>query len=570
MSSIHIIYKNSKTTVPVIASTVMMEVLKKACHYFKIDDSRFQLMYGQTYVNLSLPYRLSGIPNLSRVTIMEKKGASISTVKIAIQMDDGKRFQSNFKTSSTLWDILLTFETEQNLSLTKRFNDNNQYIEPVVTILNREISTIESLQQSSLASINVNEASLIKLTFKQTDRTNEEVLPIIVSYQSPSSSPITPTESPTTTTNNTAITESTKTTTNSPTDSESSIKSQNSSNPQPSPNIISPQTQSTSSEVSTPTMDIDSPSVKNVEKSPISNLGLNPSSNIPLPDKKYNNETTTTTTTTTSNVNSDMQMSTPSPKITTMDHKDRELLVYTPSNNQVDPKSIRHNEKMTEEDIKRLVEANKRIKKEKEEFDSVLRTKAMREREAYKKLKNFSTSIIRIVFPGGQRILEMKFLMREKISNLLKYVNEYILAQPNDSVYLYTTPPNKILDLNTTFLKEGLFPRAKIFLGIQPGSTLKFSELVEKLFEESLHNNNSNNNNNNSNTTTISQEELDKQEKQERIEEEQMKIEEEKQLKLEDEQEKERQRALRSMFNNEKEGDSQKRPVPKWFTAGKK
>lgn len=70
---------------------------------------------------------------------MEKKGASISTVKIAIQMDDGKRFQSNFKTSSTLWDILLTFETEQNLSLTKRFNDVNQYIEPVVTILNREV-----------------------------------------------------------------------------------------------------------------------------------------------------------------------------------------------------------------------------------------------------------------------------------------------------------------------------------------------------------------------------------------------------------------------------------------------
>lgn len=181
-------------------------------------------------------------------------------------------------------------------------------------------------------------------------------------------------------------------------------------------------------------MDIDSPLVKNVEKSPISDLGLNPSSNIPLPDKTYNNETTTTTTTTSNN---DVQVSTPPPpKIATMDHKDRELLVYTPSNNQVDPKSIRHNEKMTEEDIKRLVEANKRVKKEKEEFDSVLRTKAMREREAYKKLKNFSTSIIRIVFPGGQKILEMKFLIREKISNLLKYINEYILAQPNDSVYL--------------------------------------------------------------------------------------------------------------------------------------
>ncbi|KAM9982863.1 hypothetical protein ACTFIZ_007408 [Dictyostelium cf. discoideum] len=579
MSSIHIIYKTGKTTVPVIASTIMMEVLKKACQYFKIDDSRFQLMYGSAYVNLSLPFRLSGIPNLSRVTIMEKKGASISTVKIAIQMDDGKRFQSNFKTSSTLWDILLTFETEQNLSLTKRFNDINQYIEPVVTILNREISTIESLQKSSLASINVNEASLIKLTFKQTDRTNEEVLPIIVSYQSPS----TPTESPTTTTttttttsNNTTKEESPKTT-NSPTISESSTKSQNSSGSQQSPKIISPPTQqSTSSEVSTPTMDIDSPLVKNVEKSPISDLGLNPSSNIPLPDKTYNNETTSTntptTTTTTTTSNNDVQVSTttpPPPKITTMDHKDRELLVYIPSNNQVDPKSIRHNEKMTEEDIKRLVEANKRIKKEKEEFDSVLRTKAMREREAYKKLKNFSTSIIRIVFPGGQKILEMKFLIREKISNLLKYINEYILAEPNDSVYLYTTPPNKTLDLNTTFLKEGLFPRAKIFLGISPGTTLKFSELVNELIEESNNKNNSNNNNTTT-TSTISQEELDKQEEEQERIEEQMKIEEEKQLKLEDEQEKERQRALRSMFNNEKEGDAQKRPVPKWFTAGKK
>ncbi|KAK5582669.1 hypothetical protein RB653_004254 [Dictyostelium firmibasis] len=567
MSSVHIIFKTGKTTVPVIASTVMMEVLKKACQYFKIDESRYQLMYGQTYINLSLPYRLSGIPNLSRVTIIEKKGTSISTVKIAIQMDDGKRFQSNFKTNSTLWDILLTFETEQNLSLTKRFNDCNQYIEPIVTILNREISTIESLQKSSLASLNVSEASLIKLNFKQTDRKNEEVLPIIVSYQAPTESPTTTatttTKSPTT---NTIVEANSSPKTNTtmedipPTTTETLIKSPNSDGSQNLPTvanttIVSPP-QPTNSEVTTPNMEIDSPLVKNAEKSPST------SSNIPLADNNHENTTTNTL-----NNNMDVQMSTPQPpKITTIDHKDRELLVYTPSNNQVDPKSIRHNEKMTEEDIKRLVESNKRIKKEKEEFDSVLRTKSMREREAYKKLKNFSTSIIRIVFPG-QKILEMKFLIREKISNLIKYINEYILSQPNDSIYLYTTPPNKILDLNTTFLKEGLFPRAKIFLGITAGSTIVFSDQVNKLFEESLNNNN---NNNNSTTSTISQEELDQQDEKERIEEEQMKIEEEKQLKLEDEQEKERQRALRSMFDNQKEGDVQKRQIPKWFTAGKK
>ncbi|EGC37983.1 hypothetical protein DICPUDRAFT_149357 [Dictyostelium purpureum] len=480
-SSLHIIYKSGKFTVPVIASNSMLEVFKKGCQHFKLNDSSHQLMYGNTNVNLSLPYRLSGIPNLSRVTISEKRGTTISTIKIAIQMVDGKRYQASFKTSSTLWDILVYFQTNEKLSIIDQFNENNQYIEPIINILNREISTIELLQKSSLASLNVTESSLVKLTFKQTDRSKDEILPIIESYQPPSIQ-TTPTSSPTTATATTTTTTTTPTSsptnTNttsspinktilSPTTSETSVKSSNSTTRSTTPSESS----LNSSENTTPSMDIDkSPKVN--EQQPLNSATQSP----------------TTSTTTASVVNASPKTTSSSapepPKIITMDPKDRELKAYLPTLVHINPKAISHNEKLTDEDFKRLVEANKRIKKEKDEFNSVLRTKSMREREEYKKIKNFQTTTIRVVLPGvSQKSLEMKFLVREKISNLVSYLNT-LLVEPNDSLFLYTTPPYKVLNNNVSFLKESLFPRAKIFLGVPNGTNITFNEEVQKLFDD--------------------------------------------------------------------------------------
>jgi len=135
---------------------------------------------------------------------------------------------------------------------------------------------------------------------------------------------------------------------------------------------------------------------------------------------------------------------------------------------------------MTEEDFKRLVEGNKRTKQAKEEFNSILRTKEMREREEQSKLKKFTHSTIRVYFPG-KNVLEMTFLSKEKIQNLLDYIKT-LLSTYDPNIFLYTTPPYKILDLDSTFLKEGLIPRAKIFFGIPKGGVVTFNEEVNQLF----------------------------------------------------------------------------------------
>merc|ERR1711991_669152 len=72
-------------------------------------------------VDLSLPWRLTGFPNNTTLTLSTRKSLGvIAVVNIALQLEDGSRIQHRFKSDVSLLEILMGFEAnDPRLNLTK-------------------------------------------------------------------------------------------------------------------------------------------------------------------------------------------------------------------------------------------------------------------------------------------------------------------------------------------------------------------------------------------------------------------------------------------------------------------
>jgi len=369
MSSLHVVFRNDKVTLSIPNNEIMADLFKKACKHFRLDENKYQLVYGANTLNLSLPFRLSAIPNQSRVTIIEKRGdasaSGVKTVRIAIQLSDGKRYQSNLSTSQTLWDILLHFEEKEKLCLLKQFTPDLKYLQPHISFLHHQINTIEKLQSTTLQELKVIESTLIKVEFKPTDMyTKDQACEMIVDYKPPvKEEPIVsppPITKPTTTT-------TTTTTVTSPTSSVSSSTSTNLQSPPPSNLPISPQdsnnnsndVEASSSSSSQPSMDIDTNNNNNNNSNNNNNKDSSMETETPKPKKMV-----TITLPAKNNINyyeaapkqpepepfrfparSDQDKSKNEQKVKVpkelpiMEAKDRDLKVYIPVENDLDPSS---------------------------------------------------------------------------------------------------------------------------------------------------------------------------------------------------------------------------------------
>lgn len=92
-------------------------------------------------VDLSLPYRLSGLANGQNLTLIRKKisSSNIALVNVALQFPSGERLSNSFPSTVTLIDILLYWEKETSKSLINISEKKEDKI-PVFTFLNSEVS----------------------------------------------------------------------------------------------------------------------------------------------------------------------------------------------------------------------------------------------------------------------------------------------------------------------------------------------------------------------------------------------------------------------------------------------
>ncbi len=182
---------NEKTKIKVSPGTLMTEVLADYCKQKGLELERATLLHKGKPLDLSSPFRLTGLANNATLTVGQRASAAVPVCTIALQLEDGSRVQGKFQVSNTLWQVLLGFEAQDaKLNVTRRMQPQPPsgegtgflglgapkegpvgWMQPVVTLLNKKLSTIEELNGTTLQSLGLTSGScLLRVTHQWTPR----------------------------------------------------------------------------------------------------------------------------------------------------------------------------------------------------------------------------------------------------------------------------------------------------------------------------------------------------------------------------------------------------------------
>ncbi|ETN23220.1 hypothetical protein PPTG_02852 [Phytophthora nicotianae INRA-310] len=110
--ALNVDFKHQSKRVKVTPGTTMFQVLAEAREQFGLSDSsQYQLLHRSKPIDLSIPFRLTGISNNASVEMKELEGADeVQQVRVCVQLRDGKRVQASFGSDESIERILTFFK----------------------------------------------------------------------------------------------------------------------------------------------------------------------------------------------------------------------------------------------------------------------------------------------------------------------------------------------------------------------------------------------------------------------------------------------------------------------------
>ncbi|KAL2154863.1 hypothetical protein VTH82DRAFT_3539 [Thermothelomyces myriococcoides] len=176
-----------RVKVKVTPGTYLVDVLDEACKKLNLRSDQYALKHKQKLVDLSGPYRTSGLGPGAKLELVQKS-KSASVVSIALDVN-GKRYTKKLPSNISLWKVLRQFENEEKgLNITGRgvpvgTNSGQLYHEaPVINIMGKEYAAMEELQKT-LSQCGINSGSIVlRVSFKVTERTLYDAMQEISQY----------------------------------------------------------------------------------------------------------------------------------------------------------------------------------------------------------------------------------------------------------------------------------------------------------------------------------------------------------------------------------------------------
>ncbi|KAK1832875.1 GLUT4 regulating protein TUG-domain-containing protein [Podospora conica] len=176
-----------RAKVKVLPGTYLVDVLNEACKKLNLNGDRYLLKHKQKVVDLTVPYRASGLTSGAKLELIQKS-SSPSVISIGLDVD-GKRFTKKLASDMSLWQVLRQFETaEKDLNLTGRASpkssDGGQlyFDSPVINIMGKTFEGVSDLAKT-LSQCGINAGSIrLVVTFQATDKTLSEALGEIDQY----------------------------------------------------------------------------------------------------------------------------------------------------------------------------------------------------------------------------------------------------------------------------------------------------------------------------------------------------------------------------------------------------
>ncbi|KAM6164689.1 tether containing UBX domain for GLUT4 [Rhynchocyon petersi] len=158
-SAVSVLAPNGRRhTVKVMPSTVLMQVLEDTCRRQDLNPCEYDLKFQRTVLDLSMQWRFANLPNnakLEMVPASRSREGLESTVRVALQMDDGTRLQDTFFAGQTLWELLSHF------SRTRTCLEQLGEATPVCVYMRDEVTGAAALQGTTLQSLGLTGGSAI-------------------------------------------------------------------------------------------------------------------------------------------------------------------------------------------------------------------------------------------------------------------------------------------------------------------------------------------------------------------------------------------------------------------------
>ncbi|KAJ2804125.1 hypothetical protein H4R20_002626 [Coemansia guatemalensis] len=177
-------------------SDTLQSVVVSACSLIPNSGNpeNYTLQHNRKTLSLPTPVRLANLPQGAKLQLclVNSKAAGNSSqkpdapVKVALQIVGAGRIINDFATGSTLWDILVKAESSSGgtLNLTTRCCETEKktdgkvaYQQPVLLLLNKEFSTNDALQSTTLRSLGFTGGGnvMVRLSFKDTQISASEL-----------------------------------------------------------------------------------------------------------------------------------------------------------------------------------------------------------------------------------------------------------------------------------------------------------------------------------------------------------------------------------------------------------
>ncbi|NXO17678.1 ASPC1 protein, partial [Oriolus oriolus] len=159
------------------------QVLEEVCRKQGGSPGEYGLKFQRNVLDLSLQWRFARLPNnakLEMVPVTNRAGVG-TTVRIALQLEDGSRLQDNFLCQQTLWELLNHFAKIRELM------EQHGELSPVCIYMRDEIPGKDALEKTTLKSLGLTGGSaIVRVVMKKCSSSGgEEAVGVMVPCNQP-------------------------------------------------------------------------------------------------------------------------------------------------------------------------------------------------------------------------------------------------------------------------------------------------------------------------------------------------------------------------------------------------
>ncbi|XP_006814773.1 tether containing UBX domain for GLUT4-like [Saccoglossus kowalevskii] len=175
-TSVQVLAPNGRRqTVKVNSNHSVLQIIEEVCAKQGFPPEQYDIKHQRTVLDVNIPIRFANLPNNAKLELVKAtKPRKECEVDIALQLESNERLQHSFLPSTTLWEILEHWESQQDgaeARFTKCSDETSvPPLHPVCIYMRREIIGEKALRATSLKALGLTSGrAIIRFLHRATE-----------------------------------------------------------------------------------------------------------------------------------------------------------------------------------------------------------------------------------------------------------------------------------------------------------------------------------------------------------------------------------------------------------------